>query len=100
MRRLLVFVLFGVCVAFSPPVCLTAARSRVPTRAPPRMAHLPLEQAASSLGSVALPTSLLTSDAFDAIAGFADSPAILLLPIGGGILVASLIILILVKSAG
>uniref|UniRef100_A0A6T7FYM7 Uncharacterized protein n=1 Tax=Coccolithus braarudii TaxID=221442 RepID=A0A6T7FYM7_9EUKA len=43
---------------------------------------------------------VLTSDIIDALAGFANSPAILLIPIGAGTVVASLIILILVKSAG
>mmetsp|Transcript_14061 Transcript_14061/g.23317 ORF Transcript_14061/g.23317 Transcript_14061/m.23317 type:complete len:110 (+) Transcript_14061:66-395(+) len=43
---------------------------------------------------------ILLADVIDAIAGFADSPLILLLPIGAGTLVACVIIFILVKSAG
>jgi hypothetical protein len=37
---------------------------------------------------------------FDAISGFANSPAVLLIPIGAGSLVAAAIIYVLVKSAG
>lgn len=48
----------------------------------------------------ALPSSVLIGDVFDAISGFAGSPAILLVPISAGALIAGLIILILVKSAG
>ena len=60
------------------------------------VASVPLMHAATA----ALPSSLLLSDAFDMISGFAGSPLILLLPIGAGTLVASIIIFILVKSAG
>lgn len=46
-------------------------------------------------------TSVLLSEGFlDVLQGFADSPAILLIPIGAGATVASIIIFILVKSAG
>ena len=55
----------------------------------------PLVDAAASL-----PSTLLLSDAVDAISGFATNPLILLVPISAGGIVASIIIYILVKSAG
>ena len=45
-------------------------------------------------------STVLIGDAFDIISGFANSPAVLLVPIGAGSLVAGLIIFILVKAAG
>ena len=48
-----------------------------------------------------LPTDLLAdSSPLDFLAAFANSPFILLVPIGAGALVAGIIIFILVKSAG
>jgi hypothetical protein len=43
---------------------------------------------------------MLVASAFDTIVGLAQSPLILLVPIGAGTLVAAGIIYILVKSAG
>ena len=56
----------------------------------------------SALASTPLDrTSVLLSEGvFDLLQGFAGSPAILLVPITGGLVVASGIIFILVKSAG
>ena len=75
---------------------------------------LPLPAAADSTASwllespvgAAVSTSLdntslqLSEGAFDLLQAFAGSPAILLVPIGGGLVIASIIIFILVKSAG
>ena len=47
-----------------------------------------------------LPTTAAVADIVDNVAAFADSPAILLLPIGAGAVVAGLIIFVLVKAAG
>ncbi|KAL1523658.1 hypothetical protein AB1Y20_018593 [Prymnesium parvum] len=63
----------------------------------------PLENLSSeSLSSSALEhmTTLLGEGVFDLLQDFAGSPAILLVPIGAGLLVASVIIFILVKAAG
>jgi len=58
-----------------------------------------MDAAASALTS--LPTTLLAdSSPLDFLVAFANSPAILLLPIGAGSVVAGLIIFVLVKSAG
>ena len=46
-----------------------------------------------------LPTTTAVADIVDNVAAFADSPAILLLPIGAGAVVAGLIIFVLVKAA-
>ena len=77
--------------------CARAATSRAPIAvsmvAP--LDALPLDAAA-----FAFPTSLLLSDVFDGLQSFAASPAILLVPIGAGTLVAMAIIYVLVKSAG
>ncbi len=61
-----------------------------------------LEQLAESpaAAGAGLPTSAVLADVLDVVQGFADSPLILLVPIGAGTLVASIIIAILVKSAG
>ena len=61
------------------------------------VALAPLDAAASV--SASLPSSVLVSDVFDGLQGFATSPLILLVPIGAGTLVAALIIYVLVKSA-
>lgn len=56
--------------------------------------------AADSLAQVDLPSTVLVADVIEFFQAFADSPFILLIPIGAGAAVASIIIYILVKSAG
>ena len=84
-----------------PPTRLPCARSAAPRAASPSMLlpPIPLDVAASSV-STSLPSTVLVSDAFELITSFGNSPFVLLIPIGAGTLVASLIIWVLVKSAG
>ena len=74
-----------------------AARARALARAP-RRRRWPF--AAQPLLHASLPTTTAVADIVDNVAAFADSPAILLLPIGAGAVVAGLIIFVLVKAAG
>jgi len=60
----------------------------------------PPSAAAAAAATAALPASVLVGDIADVLQGFAGSPLILLVPMGAGALVASIIIFILVKSAG
>lgn len=84
-----------------PPARLPCTRCAAPRVAAPSMllTELPLDVAAASV-SASLPSTVLVSEVFDSLQGFAGSPAILLLPIGVGSLVAAGIIFVLVKSAG
>lgn len=70
--------------------------------APPLLGAAAAPAAANYAASAAavLPSSLLIADIVDTISGVANSPLVLLIPIGGGSLVAAIIIYILVKSAG
>jgi hypothetical protein len=76
-----------------------AARKLKPTMlAPEWLDALPQTDPAAALS---LPSTVAISDIItDVAANIPDSPLILLVPIGGGLLVASIIIYILVKSAG
>ncbi len=53
-----------------------------------------------ALQTVDLPSTVLVADLIDIVQGFADSPLILLIPIGAGAAVAGIIMYVLVKSAG
>lgn len=90
------------------PLRVHSTTLRRPASAAVRM-HLPVEAAADAMNAAStslatsaasLPASLLLSEALDGLQGFATNPLILLLPIGGGTIVAGLIIFVLVKSAG
>ena len=99
---LLACLVAGAHAALVQPTRLPCARRAVARAAAPTMlvpeALAPLDAAASV--SASLPSSVLVSDVFDGLQGFATSPLILLVPIGAGTLVAALIIYVLVKSAG
>jgi hypothetical protein len=56
--------------------------------------------AADSMARVDLPSTVLVADVIEFFQAFADSPFILLIPIGAGAGVAAIIIFLLVKSAG
>jgi hypothetical protein len=94
----------GCATAFVQPArlaCAPTAASRAPGAsmlAP--VDPLPLLDAAATSAAASMPATMLLGDAFDALSGFLGSPAILLIPIGAGSLVASLIIWVLVKAAG
>ena len=72
------------------------ARALASRAAPPTMGLF----APEPLLHASLPTTTAVADIVDNVAAFADSPAILLLPIGAGAVVAGLIIFVLVKAAG
>ena len=95
---LLCFIAVAHAAFVAPPTRLPCVRSATP-RAAPAVSMVvpppPLVDAAASL-----PSTLLLSDAVDAISSFATNPLILLVPISAGGIVASIIIYILVKSAG
>jgi len=61
----------------------------------------PLLETTSAAPFMEAPSLLLAdaADVFEVLAGIANSPLILLVPIGAGTLVASIIIFILVKSS-
>ena len=101
---LCLLVVSGASAALVQPASLrSATRYAAPRRASPACMVVP-----DVTGSTAIPAavavvaapSVLVADAFDLIAGFANSPLVLLVPIGAGSLVAAAIIYILVKSAG
>ena len=75
-----------------------AAASASPVSVPMNVAFG--NAACSRLRAGPLPTTTAVADIVDNVAAFADSPAILLLPIGAGAVVAGLIIFVLVKAAG
>ena len=101
-------------IAGGPAYQMLRARSDLGRRSSGSAMALPLPAAADSTASwllespvgAAVSTSLdntslqLSEGAFDLLQAFAGSPAILLVPIGGGLVIASIIIFILVKSAG
>ena len=62
--------------------------------------HMVASDVLGSAVAPGLPSAALVADVFDGLSSIADSPLILLVPIGGGTLVAMVIIYILVKSAG
>ena len=66
----------------------------------PAMVVPPMVDETLSTAVAALPSTVMLSDVMDAVAGFAGSPLILLVPIGAGTLVACGIIFVLVKAAG
>ena len=90
----------GARVRRSSTTAIAACRSATPAM----LAPIPLAGASApsfaAAAATAVPASLLVADVFDAISGFANSPAVLLIPIGAGSLVAAAIIYVLVKSAG
>jgi len=114
-KFLICFALVAAATALSVQPTLRVARPlAVSRRAPSPCALLPPATAGVGLGSsgafgvaaadslsqVDMPSTLLAADLIEVFQGFADSPAILLIPIGAGALVAALIVTVLVKSAG
>jgi hypothetical protein len=78
-----------------------AARRGIPSMLAPELLDAAMPQnAATTATAVSLPATILVSDIIDTLQGFANSPLILLIPIGAGLAVASVIIFILVKAAG
>ena len=79
--------------------------SLVPAAADAAAQQLPevlsaINQGSPFVSSGVMQSTVTISDAFDLISGFANSPLILLVPIGAGTLVAAIIIYVLVKAAG
>ena len=85
--------------AFAGPGGALAARPAGRLAAPRMLAPAPLPLPAAA-ATAAPATALLVADVLDTLQGFAGSPLLLLVPIGAGTLVASIIIYLLVKSAG
>lgn len=100
LQTLLLVVLAATCSAFRAAAPVIAPRASVISqRQTAPLMNAAVEGATNLLPALSAST-VVVADIIDQVAAFADSPFILILPIGGGALVASLIILILVKSAG
>lgn len=109
MQRLLLVCWLSLAHGFAPAAQMPLVKSAARSASAVKM-HLPIADAlplhAAPLDALvpSLPSAMLVSDAVGdfsgALSGFAGSPLILLLPIGAGTLIASIIIFILVKAAG
>ena len=100
LRCLTLALLATTTVALRVPPALGRAPARRPRARLARRAAGDGPLGAEPLLRESLPTTTAVADIVDNVAAFAGSPAILLLPIGAGAVVAGLIIFVLVKAAG